>query len=99
MGSWQKILACGLLTLFAHGAQAPQATLKEVAERFDAAQARVNTLQAPFALTIRRALLKTPTVTKGTLYLQGSDFAHFTFAAPEDLILHLTPKALISYSP
>jgi hypothetical protein len=38
-------------------------------------------------------------VTKGTLYLQGSEFAHFAFQAPEDLILHLTPKALISYSP
>ena len=38
----------------------------------------MNTLQAPFTLTIRRALLKTPTVTKGTLYLQGSDFAHFS---------------------
>ncbi len=80
--------------------QAPQApNLQEVVARFDAAQARVNTLQAPFTLTLRRALLKTPTVTKGTLYLQGSDFAHFAFAPPEDLILHLTPKALVSYSP
>jgi hypothetical protein len=33
------------------------------------------------------------------MYLQGSEFAHFAFQAPEDLILHLTPKALISYSP
>lgn len=73
--------------------------LKSAVERFDAAQARVNTLQAPFSLTIRRALLKTPTVTRGSLYLQGSDFVHFTFAPPEDLVLHLTPKALISYSP
>ena len=73
--------------------------VQEAAERFDAAQARVNTLQAPFTLTIRRVLLKTPTGTKGTLYLQGSDFVHFNFAPPEDLILHLTPKALISYSP
>lgn len=74
-------------------------TLKEVVERFDAAQAQVQTLQCPFTLTLRRALLKTPTVTKGTLYLQGSDFVHFAFQPPEDLILHLTPKALISYSP
>lgn len=73
--------------------------LKELVERFDAAQAKVDTLQAPFTLTMRRSMLKTPTVTKGTLYLQGSDFAHFSFAAPEDLVLHLTPKALISYSP
>lgn len=73
--------------------------LKEAVERFDAAQAKVETLQTPFVLTLRRALLKTPTVTKGTLFLKGSDFAHFAFAAPEDLILHLTPKALISYSP
>lgn len=74
-------------------------SLKEVVERFDTAQSRVNTLQAPFTLTIRRALLKTPTVTHGTVYLSSSDFVHFTFAAPEDLILHLTPKVLISYSP
>ena len=87
-------LLCGLAL-----AAQPPVTVREVAERFDAAQAKVATLQAPFALTIHRALLKTPTVTKGTLYLQGSDFAHFSFAPPEDLILHLTPKALISYSP
>lgn len=74
-------------------------TVKEVVERFDAAQAKVETLQAPFTLTTRRALLKTPTITKGTLVIQGSDYVHFTFAPPEDLILHLTPKALVSYSP
>lgn len=73
--------------------------LREAVERFDAAQAQVQTLQCPFTLTIRRALLKTPSVTRGQLYLQGSDFVHFTFQPPEDLILHLTPKALISYSP
>lgn len=80
--------------------QAPQQpSLQEVVERFDAAQASVQTLEAPFTLTTKRALLKTPTATKGTLYLQGSDFAHFAFAPPEDLILHLTPKELLSYSP
>lgn len=73
--------------------------LREVVDRFDRAQAQVQTFQAPFTLTIRRALLRTPTVTKGTVYLQGRDFAHFAFAPPEDLILHLTPKALTSYSP
>ncbi len=90
-----------LLPCLAAPAQQPASPppLQEVVARFDAAQAKVNTLQAPFTLTIRRAMLKTPTVTKGTLYLQGSDFAHFTFAPPEDLILHLTPKALLSYSP
>lgn len=80
--------------------QAPQQpSLQEVVDRFDAAQASVQTLEAPFTLTTKRALLKTPTATKGTLYLQGSEFAHFAFAAPEDLILHLTPKELLSYSP
>lgn len=73
--------------------------LKEVVERFDAAQAKVETLQAPFTLTLKRALLRAPAVTKGTLYLQGSDFVHFTFAPPEDLVLHLTRKELLSYSP
>ena len=80
--------------------QAPPApNLQEVVERFDAAQAAALTLEAPFVLTTRRALLKTPTAMRGTLYLQGSDFAHFVFAPPEDLILHLTPKELLSYSP
>ncbi len=78
---------------------AAQPSVQEVVARFDAAQAKVATLQAPFSLTIRRAMLRTPTVTRGTLYLQESDFVHFSFAPPEDLILHLTPKALISYSP
>jgi outer membrane lipoprotein-sorting protein len=91
-----------LLLLFlatALQAQAPAVGLREVVERFDAAQAKVNTAQAPFTLTLRRALLRTPTVTKGTLYLKGSDFVHFAFSPPEDLVLHLTPKALVSYSP
>jgi outer membrane lipoprotein-sorting protein len=78
-------------------AQAP--SLQELVERFDAAQAQVQTLQAPFTLTTRRALLKAPAVSKGTVYLQGSDFVHFVFAPPEDLVLHLTPKSLVSYSP
>jgi len=100
MGRWRRGLLAGCLAAAAIGlgAQGPMG-LKEAAERFDAAQARVDTLQAPFSLTIRRVLLKTPTVTKGTVYLQGSDFAHFSFAPPEDLVLHLTPKALVSYSP
>lgn len=92
-----KLTGCLLAAALALGAQ--PVSLKEAAERFDAAQAKVNTLQAPFTLTIHRVLLKTPTVTKGTVYLQGSEFVHFNFAPPEDLILHLTPKALISYSP
>jgi len=114
MGIWPRIprqrfgwLRCGLLgcvlvsalaSAGAYGADA-MISVKEAAERFDAAQARVNSLQAPFSLTIRRVLLKTPTVTKGTVYLEGSEFVHFSFDPPEDLILHLTPKALISYSP
>lgn len=72
---------------------------KELVERFDIAQAKVTSLQAPFTLTLRRAMLKTPTVTKGTLYLHGSEFVHFSFAPPEDLILHITPKELVSFSP
>ena len=87
-----------LLLALPIAAQAPP-PLREVVERFDNAQAQVQTLQCPFTLTLRRALLKTPSVTRGTMYLQGSDFAHFAFQSPEDLILHLTPKVLISYSP
>lgn len=95
------MIRCTLLSLLLAlplAAQAPP-PLREAVERFDAAQAQVQTLQCPFTLTLRRALLKTPSVTKGTLYLQGSEFAHFAFQPPEDLVLHLTPKALISYSP
>jgi outer membrane lipoprotein-sorting protein len=87
-----------LLAVLPLAAQAPP-PLREVVERFDAAQAQVQTLQCPFTLTLHRTLLKTPSVTRGNLYLQGSEFAHFAFQPPEDLILHLTPKALISYSP
>jgi outer membrane lipoprotein-sorting protein len=89
------------LAQFLGGSLAAQTTpsLKDLVERFDAAQAKVDTLQAPFTLTMRRSMLKTPTVTKGILYLQGSEFAHFNFSPPEDLVLHLTPKELISYSP
>jgi len=87
-----------LLLALPLAAQAPP-PLREVVERFDTAQAQAQTLQCPFTLTLRRSLLKTPSVTKGTMYLQGSEFAHFAFQPPEDLILHLTPRALISYSP
>jgi hypothetical protein len=76
-----RLLGCLVLAALTLGAQ-PVLDVQQAAERFDAAQARVNTLQAPFTLTIRRVLLKTPTVTKGTVYLQGSDFIHFSFAAP-----------------
>ncbi|MBI1751538.1 MAG: outer membrane lipoprotein carrier protein LolA [Acidobacteria bacterium] len=93
----RPLLALLLLSL-PLAAQAPP-PLREVVVRFDNAQAQAQTLQCPFTLTLHRALLKTPSVTKGTMYLQGSDFVHFAFQPPEDLILHLTPKALISYSP
>jgi outer membrane lipoprotein-sorting protein len=91
-------LASLLLLATALGAQSLP-PLREVVERFDSAQAQVQILQCPFTLTLRRALLRTPSVTRGTLYLQGSDFAHFVFQPPEDLVLHLTPKTLLSYSP
>ncbi len=92
-----KVVLLPLLLALPLVAQGPP-PLREVVEHFDTAQAQVQTLQCPFTLTIRRALLRTPSVTRGTLYLQGSEFAHFAFQAPEDLILHLTPNILISYS-
>lgn len=93
------LFTCQFLCLGTPMASQTVPPLKELVERFDAAQSKVDTLQAPFTLTMRRSMLKTPTVTKGTLYLQGSEFAHFSFAPPEDLVLHITPKELISYSP
>jgi len=96
MKTW---IAPFFISLSLIAAQTAPPTAKELVERFDAAQAKVTSLQAPFTLTLRRALLKTPTITKGTLYLRGFDFVHFSFSPPEDLILHLTPKELISYSP
>ncbi len=94
-----RLRATSALLLLATALGSATPDLQEVVDRFDRAQAQVQTFQAPFALTIRRALLRTPTVTRGTVYLQGRDFVHFAFAPPEDLILHLTPKALTSYSP
>jgi len=73
--------------------------IKEIIERCDAAQAGAETIQAPFTLSIKRSLLQNPAVTKGTFYLRGSDFAHFIFAPPEDLVIHLTAKTLVSYNP
>lgn len=96
MKTW---LAPFLVVLPLFAAQSTLPTPKELVERFDAAQAKVTTLQAPFTLTSRRAMLKAPALTKGTLYLRGSDLVHFSFSPPEDLILHLTPKELISFSP
>ncbi len=78
-------------------AQAP--SVREVVERFDAAQAKVETLQASFTLTTKRAMLSAPTVSKGTLYLKGAEFVHFAFTPPDDLILHVTAKELISFNP
>jgi hypothetical protein len=69
-----------LLALPAAGEAPPP--LQEVVERFDAAQAQARTLQCPFTLTIRRALLQSPSLSRGNLYLQGSDFAHFAFTSP-----------------
>ncbi len=94
LNAWAFLLAIPLLA-----AQTATPSVKELVERFDSAQAKVASLQVPFSLTIRRALLRTPTLTKGTLFIQGSDLVHFSFAPPEDLILHLTAKELISYSP
>ena len=74
-------------------------SIREIVDRFDAAQAKIDTLQAPFTLSIKRAMLQTPSITKGTFYLSGSNFAHFAFLPPEDLIIHVTDKAFVSYMP
>jgi outer membrane lipoprotein-sorting protein len=96
------------LGIFGHSSAAPtipsekQAevpSLGELVQRFDMAQAKADTLKASFSLSIKRAMLQTPSVTRGTLYLYGSECAHFDFAPPEDLVIHITDKALVSYSP
>jgi len=74
-------------------------SLGEIVERFDRAQAKAETLKVPFTLSIKRAMLQKPSVTSGVFYLYGSECAHFAFAPPEDLIIHMTNKALVSYSP
>ncbi|MCL1893765.1 MAG: outer membrane lipoprotein carrier protein LolA [Holophagaceae bacterium] len=73
--------------------------IKTILEKFDVAQAKTETLQAPYTLSIKRAMLRAPSTTKGSFYLSGSDLAHFVFAAPDDLVIHITDKAFISYSP
>lgn len=81
-------------------AQTP--SIREIVDRFDTAQSKLETLQAPFTLTTKRAMLSTPTVHKGQLYLKYQktfEFVHFAFQAPEDLLLHITPKALVSLNP
>jgi outer membrane lipoprotein-sorting protein len=86
-----------MLPFHASGGEVP--SMRAIVERFDAAQAKAETMKAPFTLSIKRAMLQTPAVTKGVLYLSGSDFAHFAFSPPEDLVIHLTNKSLVSYSP
>jgi len=53
---------------------------------------RVTTLQATVHPHHPPGAAQDPHGHPRTLYLQGSDFVHFAFAAPEDLILHLTPR-------
>jgi outer membrane lipoprotein-sorting protein len=74
-------------------------SIKSIVEKFDAAQAKVETLQAPFTLSITRVMLKSPVVSKGTFYLSGSECANFTFSPPDGLVIHIAPKTVISYSP
>jgi outer membrane lipoprotein-sorting protein len=74
-------------------------TIGEIVERFDRAQARAETLKAHFTLTIKRSMLQAPSVASGVLYLCGSECAHFAFAPPEGLIVHVTGKAVVSYDP
>jgi len=81
------------------GTQGERLSLGEIVDRFDKAQARADTLKAPFTLTIKRSMLRTPSVINGVFYLYGSECAHFAFAPPEDLIIHITGKAIVSYSP
>jgi len=74
-------------------------SIKSIVEKFDAAQAKVETFQAPFTLSITRAMLKSPVISKGTFYLSGSECANFTFSPPDSLVIHIAPKTVISYSP
>jgi len=74
-------------------------SIKSIVEKFDAAQAKVETYQARFTLSITRAMLKSPVVSKGTFYLSGSECANFTFSPPDSLVIHVAPKTVISYSP
>ncbi len=98
MGTLRSI---ALLSCLAPGlwAQPAKPTVRQVVEAFDGAQAKALTLSAPFTLTIQRSMLRTPTVTKGTMYLKGTELLHFAFQPPEDLIIHVTPKLLLSYNP
>ena len=90
-------LCCPAIAPFsAIAAEAP--TVKDIIERFDKAQASAESLRAPITLTIKRSMLQSPSVSKGTLYISGSEFAHLAFAHPDDLVMHITNRSLVSYS-
>ena len=91
-----RLVAFPLCCTFLAG-QVP--SIKEIVERFDAAQAKADTLQAPFTLSIKRAMLQAPSIIKGMFYLSGSDCAHFAFSPSEDMVIHVTDRAFVSYSP
>jgi outer membrane lipoprotein-sorting protein len=85
--------------MHAAGGPGDAPTLAQVVEMFDRAQAGADTMKAHFTLSIKRAMLRTPSVSSGVLYLHDSECCHFAFAPPEDLVIHITSKSLVSYSP
>jgi outer membrane lipoprotein-sorting protein len=93
-----NLCQCAFLGLTAPSKVGEILNIKSIVEKFDAAQAKVETLQAPFTLSITRAMLKSPVVSKGTFYLSGSECANFTFSPPSGLVIQIAPKSVISYN-
>src|SRR5262249_20177199 len=83
--------------------QNPYATvdpaLRQVLERFDAAQAQVTTLSAHFTERKEIGLLKNAVVQKGQFYHTKPDKFLWEYLSPEPKVLLMNGKSLVAYYP
>jgi len=73
--------------------------LREVLERFDAAQAQVTTLSARFTERKEIGLLKNAIIQKGQFYHTKPDKFLWEYLSPEPKVLLMNGKSLVAYYP
>ena len=74
-------------------------TLRQVLEKFDAAQAQVTTLAAKFTERKEIGLLKNAVVQKGQFYHTKPDKFLWEYLSPEPKVLLMNGKSLVAYYP
>lgn len=73
--------------------------LRQVLERFDAAQSRVETLSARFTERKEIGLLKNAVIQKGQFYHTKPDKFLWEYLSPEPKVLLMNGKSLVAYYP